>query len=155
MVTFLNNYFENKDDKSKAHYLVNDEFTAKIRRKKHNEIYIKGCQKYHLIAANPLGQFKTMVHYQDQDSVLKLNFQFDDGIECEKSYETDEESVEHIVQNPETLFDIVETSTYISLLCPSNSLEILFVAEVLDKANAPVNITDNNGHVILAGEQYL
>ena len=62
---------------------------------------------------------------------------------------------EHIVQNPETLFDIVETSTYISLLWPSNSLGIFFVAEVLDKANVPVNITDNNGHAILAGEQYL
>ena len=78
-----------------------------------------------------------MVHYQDQDSVLKLSFQFDDGIDCEKSYETDEESVEHIVQNPETLFDIVGTSTYISLLCPSNSLEIFFVAEVLDKSKPP------------------
>ena len=69
MVSFLKDHFQKKADKSRAHYLVNEKFTANLRKKKRKSYIVKQSQKCHLIAVNPRGQFTTMEHYQDQDSV--------------------------------------------------------------------------------------
>ena len=99
-----------------------------------------------------------MEHYQDQDSVLYLDFPFniDEGRECTEVLAAEEDPcIESIDQNPDTLYDVIEPSTYITLLCPSNSIELFFVAEVLNKGEALENIVDSNGHVMLACEQFL
>ena len=85
---------------------VDGKFTANLRKKKRKSSIVKQSQKCHLITVNPQGQFTTMEHYQDQDSVLYLNFSFniDEGRECTEVLAAEEDPcIESIDQNPDTL----------------------------------------------------
>ena len=88
--------------------------------------------------------------------ILISHLILDEGRECTEVLAAEEDQcIESIDQNPDILYDVIEPPTYVALLCPSNSIELFFVAEVLNKGEALENIVDINGHVILAGEQFL
>ena len=57
--------------------------------------------------------------------------------------------------NRGTVFEMVDPGTYVGKRSPTNAIESFFIAEVQNKRIAKENVTDENGHHILSGEQYL
>ena len=53
------------------------------------------------------------------------------------------------------MFELVEPGTYVGMRSPANAIESFFIAEVQNKGIAKENLTDENGHHILSGQQYL
>ena len=138
MINFLKDHFEKKDDNTKAYYFVDKNHTAALRRKPCHEYIVKGCRKFHLIAVNPKGELITIKHYNDEN-ISNLNFSFDcSNISEEYTPEltAEEDCVQNFEQNPHKLFHVIEPFTFFSLLSPSNSIELFFLAEVLDKGKA-------------------
>ena len=45
--------------------------------------------------------------------------------------------------------------TYVRMRSPTNAINSFFIAEVQNKSIAKKNLTNENGHHILSGEQYL
>ena len=54
-----------------------------------------------------------------------------------------------------TVFELVKPRTYVGMRSPTNAIESFLIAEVQNKGIATENLTDENGHHILSGEQYL
>ena len=54
-----------------------------------------------------------------------------------------------------TVFELVDPGTYVGMRSPTNAIESFFIAEVQKKGIAKENLTSENGHHILSGEQYL
>ena len=54
-----------------------------------------------------------------------------------------------------TVFELVKPRTYVGMRSPTNAIESFLIAEVQNKGIAKENLTDENGHHILSGEQYL
>ena len=53
------------------------------------------------------------------------------------------------------MFELVKLGTYVGMRSPINTIESFFITEVQNKGIAKENLTDENGHHILSGEQYL
>ena len=53
------------------------------------------------------------------------------------------------------MFELVEPGTYVGMRSPANAIESFFIAEIQNKGIAKENLTDENGHHILPGQQYL
>ena len=54
-----------------------------------------------------------------------------------------------------TVFELVKPGTYVGMRSPTNAIESFLIAEVQNKGIAKENLTNENGHHILSGEQYL
>ena len=54
--------------------------------------------------------------------------------------------------NYDTVF---KPETYVRMRRPTNAINSFFIAEVQNKGIAKKNLTNENGHHILSGEQYL
>ena len=56
--------------------------------------------------------------------------------------------------NHDTVFELVEPGTYVGKRSPTNAIESFYIVEIQNKGIAKENLTDENGHHILSGEQY-
>ena len=54
-----------------------------------------------------------------------------------------------------TVFELVKPRTYVGMRSPTNAIESFLIAEVQNKGIAKENLTNENDHHILSGEQYL
>ena len=97
----------------------------------------------------------TQTHYNNDEYILNLNLPFDGEVEHLMADENEEDCVLEIEHSLNTLFEIIEPLSFISLLCPENSIELFFVAEVLKKGCACEDLMDSNGHIILKDDEYL
>ena len=154
MVSFLKEYFVNDD--SKEHYLINDAETAQVRKQKREEFKLEPCRKYHVIAFDSDDTFskslffrdvriESLFHSGDVDEERVDGFDVDDGYDCEEAF----------ALNHDMVFELVKPGTYVGMRSPTNAMEGLFIAEVQNKGIAKENLTDENGHHILSGGQYL
>ena len=136
--------------------------TANQRRKIRKEHKTEGCQKMHMISVNADGELTTRIFMDSTDENL-INLNFDDGEadeninlppEIENMYGDDvlDEEDNGVVEK-DTLFSY--PNTFIGLQSPPNSLESFYVVKVLSKGLDEHDISDQFGHTVLAGEQYV
>ena len=90
-------------------------------------------------------RIESLFHSGDIDDQRVDEFDVDDEYVCEDAF----------ALNYDTMFELVEPGTYIGMRSPTNAIESFFIAEVQIKGIAKENLTDENGHHILSGQQYL
>ena len=148
-VSFLKEHFVNDD--SKEHYLIDDTETAQVRKQKRGDFNLEPCKKYHVIAVDSDDTFSKSMFFRDVriESLFRSGdvdeFNVDDEYDYEKAF----------ALNHDTVFELAEPGTYVVMRNPTDATESLFIAEVQNKGIAKENLTDENGHHILSGEQYL
>ena len=154
MVSFLKEYFVNDD--SKEHYLIDDAETAQVRKQKKGEFKLEPCRKYHVIAVDSDGTFskslffrdvriESLFHSGDVDEQRVDEFDVDDEYDCEEAF----------ALNHDIVFELVKPGTYAGMRSATNAIETFFIAEVQNKGIIKENLTNENGHHILSGEQCL
>ena len=152
MVSFLTQYFD--DDNSKEHYLVDSAKLAAQRKLDQKEHVIRPCRKFHLIAVNNQGMFDKVLYFEDSDILSRLFISTnltDVGLAID---DDDDDNMQHFVLNKSTVYELLEPGTYVGMRSPQNAIEPFFVVEVLSKGTAEEDISDENGHSIMTGEQY-
>ena len=90
-------------------------------------------------------RIESLFHYGDVDEQRIDEFDVDDEYDCEEGF----------ALNHDTVFELVKPRTYVGMRSPTNAIESFLIAEVQNKGIAKENLTDENGHHILSGEQYL
>ena len=148
MVQFLKKYFTN--DSSKDHYLIDAAETPSIRRKEREEFVLKPCRIFHVIAVNKHGKFAKILHYRNQDIFNSL---FDDVSDIQEIID-DEQDEPAFQLNQDTIFELVESGTFVGIRSPPNAIEPFFIVEVFHRGVAQENLFDSNGHCIVSREHY-
>ena len=83
------------------------------------------------------------------DSEVDNNYDDDDN-----EYE-DDDLVENYLLHQDTVFDLLEPSTFfVGLQSPPKCYWPFFIAEVISKGFAKKNMADQFGHSVMAGEMY-
>ena len=100
-----------------------------------------------------------MDHYQNQEFILNLDFSNTNSSpqeHIEPEVNEDPEYDKVLVNNNDLdcLYETIESGTFIAMRCPSNSLELFFVGEVVFKQVAEDDQEDLNGHFVFKGEKY-
>ena len=149
IMSFLKEYFFNDD--SKEHYLIDDAETAQVRKQKRGEFKLEPCRKYHGIAVDSDDTFSKSLFFRD----VRIESLFHSGDVDEFNVDDEYDYEKAFALNHDTVFELAEPGTYVVMRNPTDATESLFIAEVQNKGIAKENLTDENGHHILSGEQYL
>ena len=136
-------------------YRVVEADKLKIERRRRKESKIPGCKKMHLICVDVNGLFttKNVLHVNDK-SLFTFNFEDEDLLvdDCESDDDSGEGEInDDSALDKNVVYDIIEPETYIGLRCPPESMELLYVVEVLEKG---VDIKAPSS-CILKGEKYV
>ena len=148
-VSFLKEHFVNDD--SKEHYLIDDTETAQVRKQKRGDFNLEPCKKYHVIAVDSDDTFSKSMFFRD----VRIESLFHSGDVDEFNVDDEYDYEKAFALNHDTVFELAEPGTYVVMRNPTDATESLFIAEVQNKGIAKENLTDENGHHILSGEQYL
>ena len=89
-------------------------------------------------------RIESFFHSSDFDGERVDEFDVDDEYDCEEAF----------ALNHDTVFELVEPGTYVGKRSPTNAIESFYIVEIQNKGIAKENLTDENGHHILSGEQY-
>ena len=82
----------------------------------------------------------------------------ENDVEDENDSDNDDENIideGDIITNRNTYLYVIETGTFVAMRCPTNSLELLFLGEVLSKDVALTDKMDQNGHCVLKGDKFI
>ena len=148
-MSFLKEHFVNDD--SKEHYLIDDTETAQVRKQKRGDFNLEPCKKYHVIAVDSDDTFSKSMFFRD----VRIESLFHSGDVDEFNVDDEYDYEKAFALNHDTVFELAEPGTYVVMRNPTDATESLFIAEVQNKGIAKENLTDENGHHILSGEQYL
>ena len=151
IMSFLKEYFVNND--SKEHYFIDAATTAQVCKQKKGEFNLEPCRKYHVIAVDSDDTFSKSWFFGDVQ--IESLFRSDDVDEQrvdEFNVDDEYDYQEAFALNYDTVF---KPETYVRMRSPTNAINSFFIAEVQNKGIAKKNLTNENGHHILSGEQYL
>ena len=107
-----------------------------------------------MIAVDSDGTFSKSLFFRDVriESIFHsghLDEQRVDEFDVDDEYDGEEA----FALNHDMMFELVKPGTYAGMRSPINAIESFFIAEVQNKGIAEENLTNENGHHILSGEQ--
>ena len=143
-----------RNEKMKYHLSVVDSAKLAAQHKlDQTEHVIRPRRKFNLIAVNNQGMFDKVLYFEDSDilSRLFISTNLTVGLAID---DNDDDNMQHFVLNKSTVYELLEPGTYVGVRSPQNAIEPFFVVEVLSKGTAEEDISDENGHSIMSGEQY-
>ena len=150
MVAFLKGHFEG--DTSKYYQVIDEESNAKMRSEKQDAHIIKGCRKFCVIAVDQDGNFvKRLYLFKDDENEPTANGGGEDDANDDELYIFGECWALH----SDTVFEVVEPTTFVALRSRQNAMEPFYIVEVTSKGEADRNMMDGLGHSVLCGEKYV
>ena len=136
IVSYLKEHFS--DDPSKEHHQIDGASLAERRKLEANKDILNPCRKFHLIVINSSGSFKKKLCYTEPN-VLD-NIIHTDEVEEENYEDYDQEYTNAYSLHQNTVFELLEPSTFVGLRSPPNAIEPFFIAQILSKGLAEKNI---------------
>ena len=129
IMSFLKEYFFNDD--SKEHYLIDDAETAQVRKQKRGEFKLEPCRKYHGIAVDSDDTFSKSLFFRDVRIESLFHSGNFDGQTVDKfDVDVEYDCKEAFALNHDTVFELVESGTYVGMRSPTNAIESFFIVEV-------------------------
>ena len=156
----------NSGPTTKEYYFIDEAETAKLRRKKKQDLKRAGCMSFCMMAVNSQGQWMVRDNLDINDEKL-VNMKFD---EPEEMYDIntieyhdifdEEDVVASMAPIPDEvclpiIYEMIEPGTFVGIRSGEVTMEEFYVAEVVFKKVADDYVSDNHGHRIGKGQPYV